>query len=120
MAPDGPTQAPGESLAVCWLVEINFACSIDSPSVDRHDSRPQENFGDSWFENFVPGDNRTDRQPLRDRCRRLRSRGLHRAVDMTADQFRKNAKKAGMRPSEAELGGYRQTYAWVLKKPRIL
>jgi hypothetical protein len=25
-----------------------------------------------------------------------------------------------MRPSEAKLGWYRQTYAWVLEKPRIL
>jgi hypothetical protein len=29
---------------------------------------------------------------------------------LTANQFRKNAKKAGMRPSEATLGYYRQTY----------
>ena len=33
---------------------------------------------------------------------------------LTANSFRKNAAKAGMRPSEATLGGYRQTYAWVL------
>jgi hypothetical protein len=39
---------------------------------------------------------------------------------LTADEFRRNGKKAGMRPSEAELGWYRQTYAWVLEKPRIL
>ena len=39
---------------------------------------------------------------------------------LTANQFRKNAKKAGMRPSEAELGWYRQTYAWVMAKPRRL
>jgi hypothetical protein len=39
---------------------------------------------------------------------------------LTADTFRKNAKKAGMRPSEATLGYYRQTYAWVLEKPRML
>jgi hypothetical protein len=39
---------------------------------------------------------------------------------LTAQEFRKNAKKAGMRPSEAELGWYRQTYAWVLEKPRML
>lgn len=39
---------------------------------------------------------------------------------LTQEQFRKNAKKAGMRPSEAQLGYYRQTYAWVLAKPRIL
>jgi hypothetical protein len=39
---------------------------------------------------------------------------------LTAEQFRKNAKKAGMLPSEATLGYYRQTYAWVLEKPRIL
>jgi len=39
---------------------------------------------------------------------------------LTAEQFRKNGKKAGMRPSEATLGYYRQTYAWVLEKPRLL
>ena len=39
---------------------------------------------------------------------------------LTAEQFRKNANKAGMGPSEATLGWYRQTYAWVLEKPRIL
>ena len=39
---------------------------------------------------------------------------------LTAEEFRKNAKKAGMRPSEATLGYYRQTYAWVMAKPRIL
>ena len=37
---------------------------------------------------------------------------------LTANQFRKNANKAGMRPSEAELGWYRQTYAWVVDKAR--
>jgi hypothetical protein len=39
---------------------------------------------------------------------------------LTAAEYRKNAKKAGTRPSEAKLGYYRQTYAWVLKKPRKL
>jgi hypothetical protein len=39
---------------------------------------------------------------------------------LTAEQFRKNATKAGMRPSESKLGGYLQTYAWVLEKPRLL
>jgi hypothetical protein len=39
---------------------------------------------------------------------------------LTEEQFRKNAKKAGMRPSEAQLGYYRQTFAWVLEKPRLL
>jgi hypothetical protein len=39
---------------------------------------------------------------------------------LTAEQFRKNARKAGMRPGEARLGSYRQTFAWVLKKPRTL
>jgi hypothetical protein len=39
---------------------------------------------------------------------------------LTADEFRKNAKKAGMRPTEATLGYYRQTYAWVLKNARKL
>jgi hypothetical protein len=39
---------------------------------------------------------------------------------LTAEEFRKNAKKAGMRPNEATLGRYRQTYAWVMAKPRKL
>ena len=39
---------------------------------------------------------------------------------LTANSFRKNAAKAGMRPSEATLGRYRQTYAWMLAKPRYL
>ena len=39
---------------------------------------------------------------------------------LTPEQYRKNAKKAGMRPSEAKLGWYRQTYAWVVEKPRML
>ena len=36
---------------------------------------------------------------------------------VTAAEFRKNAKKAGMRPSEAVLGYYRQTFAWVVERP---
>jgi hypothetical protein len=39
---------------------------------------------------------------------------------LTAEEFLKNAKKAGMHPSEAKLGLYRKTFAWVLEKPRIL
>jgi len=39
---------------------------------------------------------------------------------LTADAYRKNAKKAGMRPSQAKLGWYRQTYAWVLENPHYL
>jgi hypothetical protein len=31
-----------------------------------------------------------------------------------------NAVKAGMRPSEAVLGYYRHTYAWVVANPRTL
>jgi len=50
--------------------------------------------------------------------------GLCEVVDcvgpLTAEEFRKNAKRAGMRPSEARLGRYRQTYAWVMAKPRRL
>ena len=37
---------------------------------------------------------------------------------LTANQFLKNARKAGMRQSEATLGYYRQTYAWVVDKAR--
>lgn len=39
---------------------------------------------------------------------------------LTADEFRKNAKKAGMRQSEAILGYYQRTYAWVTKNARRL
>ena len=39
---------------------------------------------------------------------------------LAADEFRKNARKAGLRPSEATLGYYRHTYAWVLKNARRL
>ena len=39
---------------------------------------------------------------------------------LAAGIFRKNAAKAGMRPTQAQLGGYRNTYAWVLANPRCL
>lgn len=39
---------------------------------------------------------------------------------LTAAEFRSNAKKAGMRPSEATLGYYRETFAWVMTKPHYL
>jgi hypothetical protein len=39
---------------------------------------------------------------------------------LTADEFRKNAKKARMRPSEAILGYYRQTFAWIVENARGL
>jgi len=39
---------------------------------------------------------------------------------LTQDEFRKNAARAGMRKSEAQLGWYRQTYAWVLANPKYL
>jgi hypothetical protein len=39
---------------------------------------------------------------------------------LTGEQFRKNARKAGMKPSEARLGHYRKTCAWVLANPQYL
>jgi hypothetical protein len=39
---------------------------------------------------------------------------------LTAAEFRKNVKKAGMRPSEANFGYYRQTFAWVVSNARRL
>lgn len=39
---------------------------------------------------------------------------------LTAAEFRKNARKAGHLPSEAKLGYYRQTYAWVVKNAKRL
>jgi hypothetical protein len=38
----------------------------------------------------------------------------------SASAFRTNAAKAGMGRSEARLGHYAKTYAWVLKSPRRL
>ena len=34
---------------------------------------------------------------------------------LKAAEFRRNAGKAGLRPTEATLGYYRRTYAWVVK-----
>jgi hypothetical protein len=42
------------------------------------------------------------------------------AGPLSAEMFRKNAAKAGMRPSEARLGHYPITYAWVLANPKRL
>ncbi len=39
---------------------------------------------------------------------------------LTEDQFRKNARKAGMKPSEASLGYDDKTFAWVLANPQYL
>jgi hypothetical protein len=37
---------------------------------------------------------------------------------LTPEQWKRNARKAGMRPSDST--GYTNTYAWVLEKPRRL
>ena len=39
---------------------------------------------------------------------------------LTEKQFRANARKAGMKSSEAEIGHYNRTFAWVLANPRSL
>jgi ASCH domain len=39
---------------------------------------------------------------------------------LTQHQYRRNVKKAGTRPSEAMLGHYRQTFAWVVENARKL
>jgi len=39
---------------------------------------------------------------------------------LTNEQFRENASKAGMKPNEAVLGYYKNTFAWVLANPRHL
>jgi hypothetical protein len=39
---------------------------------------------------------------------------------LTAEEFRQNARKAGLKPNEAALGYYKKTYAWVVAKPRWL
>ena len=50
--------------------------------------------------------------------------GLCEVVDcigpLSANKFRVNCARAGMRPSQATLGWYRNTYAWVLAKPQRL
>jgi hypothetical protein len=48
--------------------------------------------------------------------------GLCELVDcfgpMTAEEFRRNARKAGMIPAEAVLGSYENTFSWVLANAR--
>jgi ASCH domain len=39
---------------------------------------------------------------------------------LTQNEYRKNARKAGTTADKAQLGYYRQTYAWVLAKPKYL
>lgn len=39
---------------------------------------------------------------------------------LTGQLFRTNAAKAGIRPREAQLGYYQETYAWVLADIRVL
>jgi hypothetical protein len=39
---------------------------------------------------------------------------------LSAEEFRRNARKAGMSRGEAELGYYRKTYAWVVEGARWL
>lgn len=50
--------------------------------------------------------------------------GVCRVVDclgpLSAEEFRRNARKAGMTPGETELGYYRNKYAWLLGGARWL
>ena len=39
---------------------------------------------------------------------------------LTAEEFRKNARKPGLKPSEAVLGYYKKTFAWVVANQRWL
>ena len=39
---------------------------------------------------------------------------------LSARVFQDNAKKAGIKPEHAKLGYYKQTYAWVMAKPKRL
>ena len=39
---------------------------------------------------------------------------------LSATEFRRNAAKAGLTRSDAILGRYRQTYAWLLERPKKL
>ena len=38
---------------------------------------------------------------------------------LTADEYRRDARRAGMLPAEANLGGYKNTFAWVLANARL-
>ena len=48
--------------------------------------------------------------------------GLCEVIDcvgpLTAEEYRRNARRAGMLPAEANLGGYKNTFAWVLANAR--
>jgi hypothetical protein len=48
--------------------------------------------------------------------------GLCEVIDsvgpLTAEEYSRNARKAGMLPAEANLGGYKNTFAWVLANAR--
>ena len=39
---------------------------------------------------------------------------------LSDEQFRKNARKAGMKPREVSIGNYKNTFAWVLANPHYL
>jgi hypothetical protein len=48
--------------------------------------------------------------------------GLCEVIDcigpLTAEEYRRDARRAGMLPAEANLGGYKNTFAWVLANSR--
>ena len=48
--------------------------------------------------------------------------GLCEVIDcigpLTAEEYRRDARRAGMLPAEANLGGYKNTFAWVLENSR--
>ena len=60
--------------------ETNDACPSDPPSLDRHDSRPQENLGDQRVENCHPGDHRTHSKCFQYGRRRVQRCGLRRTI----------------------------------------
>lgn len=77
-----------------------------------------EDVGDSREPDGGAGDGGADRERIG------HGDGVCDVVDclgpLTAAEYRKNARKAGMRPMDAELGYYAKTYAWVLANARWL
>ena len=75
--------------------------------------------GDSRLANVGSGDSRTRSKWLWNRNRCVCD-VVNCIGPLTASEFRKNAKKAGTSRSDATLGYYKKTYAWVIKTPRRL
>jgi hypothetical protein len=86
-----------------------------------------------WLDRILAGSKtweiRGSRTKLRGTIGLIESRsgtivGLCELVDcrgpLTAAEFRRNASKAGMTPAGATLGGYKDTFAWIIANARRL